>query len=404
MNAKLNLVKSIACAILLSSLLPAVAAPSPWLTTWACAPQLTEPKNLPPAPLANHTLRQFMRVSVGGKTLRVRLCNAFGTNAVVVKSAHLALAADGGAGAIDAATDKALTFGGASEVNLPAGADVWSDGMAFDLPPLAKVALSVFFGDVSSHTVTGHPGSRTTSYITEGNSLSAAALAGAARTAHWYIVTGIDVAPETPGAAIVTLGDSITDGRGSTTDGNDRWPDDLARRLATNAATREIAVVNVGIGGNGVFHGLGPSAEARFARDVLGQSGARWLIIFEGVNDIGGSKPAPAAELAGKLTAAYTHFAAQAHARGLRVYGATITPFGGSFYDSPAHETTRQTVNTWLRTNAVCDGVLDFDAALQSPTNATRLRPAFDSGDGLHPNPAGYQALANAIDLTWFAR
>jgi lysophospholipase L1-like esterase len=228
-------------------------------------------------------------------------------------------------------------------------------------------------------------------------------MAGAAKTAHWYIITGVEVLADNSSKGVVTLGDSITDGRGSTTDGNDRWPDNLARRLATNAPTAGLAVVNMGIGGNGIFGGLGPAAQARFDRDVLNQSGVRWLIVFEGVNDIGGASASGSSALATNLINAYIQFASKAHARNMRAYGATITPFGGNSYYTTAHEAARQTVNAWFRTNTVYDALIDFDAAVRSPVTLTNLLPAYDTGDHLHLNPAGYQAMANAIDLNLFA-
>lgn len=383
------------------------AAEEHWVSTWGCGPQLVEPRNLPPAPLANHTLRQFVHVSVGGKRLRVRLSNAYGTDSVAVNSAHIALSAGAGSATnaeINAATDTALTFRGRPSVNIPPGMEVLSDPIEFELPPLTNLAVSLYFGNVSATTLNGHPGSRTTSFINPSNAVDERAMIGAARTPHWYVITGIEVADGEHAQAVVVLGDSITDGRGSTTDGNDRWPDTLARRLFTNAATTEVAVINMGIGGNGVFGGLGPSALARFDRDVLAQSGARWLIVFEGVNDIGGANSTRSPALATNLVNAYSQFAEKAHARHMLVYGATITPFGGSFYYSPAHEATRQTVNAWIRTNHLYDGVIDFDAAARDPAKLTNLGADYNSGDGLHLNPAGYRAMADAIDLALFAR
>ncbi len=377
------------------------AAPDPWVATWGCGAQLTEPHNLPPLPLARHTLRQFVHVTLGGQRMRVQFSNAYGTSPVTIQIAHVALSAGRlGNGSIDPATDKALTFHGAPGVNLPPGQTVWSDPLNFNLPALTNLAITVYLGTISATTITGHPGSRTTSFIVPGNAVSAANLTDAATTPHWYLITGVDVWAPPAGKAVVVLGDSLTDGRGSTTDGNDRWPDDLARRLLTNSATTNVAVVNMGIGGNGIFGGLGPAAVKRFDRDVLDQSGVRWVLVFEGVNDIGAARQAG---MATNLIAAYRGFARQAHARGLQIYGATLTPFGGSFYDSPLHEAARQTVNAWLRTNTIYDGVIDFDVAARDPAAPARLRPAYDSGDHLHLNPAGYQALANAVDLKRFA-
>ncbi len=369
------------------------------MTTWGCALQLTEPGNLPPVPLANSTLRQFVHVTLGGKRLRARFSNAFGTNSVMMNSVHVALVAgagSAGAGAIDPSTEKALTFGGAPSVAIPPGETVMSDAFDYDLPALTNVAVTIYFENISAGAVTGHPGSRTTSFVHPGNTVSAASLPGAAKTAHWYILTGLEVLADRSRRGIVVLGDSLTDGRGSTTDGNNRWPDVLAGRLSTNAPTAGVAVINMGIGGNGIFGGLGPSAQARFERDVLSQSGARWLILFEGVNDIGAGAGAQ------RLTEAYARLIDKAHAGNLRAYGSTITPFGGHSYYTPAHEAVRQAVNTWIRTSSNFDGVLDFDAVVRNPVTQTNLLSAYDGGDGLHLNAAGYRALANAIDLTLF--
>jgi len=325
---------------------------------------------------------------------------------VVIHSAHIALtggAGSAGNGEINPATDKPLVFRGAPSVEIPPGEAILSDPCDFDLPALTNVAVSIFFGNISATTINGHPGSRTTSFILAANVVKAANMAGAAKTAHWYIITGVEVLADHLSKSVVTLGDSITDGRGSTTDGNDRWPDNLARRLATNAPTAGVAVVNMGIGGNAIFGGLGPAAVARFDRDVLNQSGARWLILFEGVNDIGGATDSVYPALATNLISAYTQFANKAHAHNLRAYGATITPFGGNSYYTTAHEAARQTVNAWFRTNTVYDGLIDFDAIARDPVTLTNLLPAYDTGDHLHLNPTGYQAMANAIDLNLFA-
>ena len=374
-----------------------------WVTTWGCGPQLTEPRNLPPAPLANRTLRQFVYVTIGGKHLRVRFSNAYGTSPVVINAAHVALAAgagSGGHGDINTATDTALTFHDMPSVTIPPGETVFSDPLDFNLPALTNLAVTIYFGDMSPTSINGHPGSRTTSFIQDSNVVSVASMPEASKTAHWYIITGVDVQADDSSKALVVLGDSITDGRGSTTDGNNRWPDNLARRLNTNAPTAGVAVVNMGIGGNGIFGGLGPAALKRFDRDVIDQSGARWLIIFEGVNDIGGDRNGTVAT---NLISAYKQFIDKAHAHNIVVYGATITPFGKSFYDSPLHETDRQTVNAWIRTNSLCDGVIDFDAAVRDPAAPANLLPAYNFNDWLHLSPAGYQAMANAIDLNLFA-
>jgi len=376
-----------------------------WLGTWGCGPQLTEPGNLPPATLANSTLRQFVHVTMGGKHLRVRFSNAYGTNSVTLNSVHVALSAGAGSaggGEIDTTTDKALTFGGAPLTTVPPGEVVLSDPFDYDLPPMTNLAVSIFFGNISANTITGHPGSRTTSFIQSGDLVTAASLPSAATTAHWYIITGVDVLADIASKAIVTLGDSITDGRGSTTDGNNRWPDDLALRLSTNPPTARVAVLNMGIGGNGIFGGLGPAAAARFDRDVPNQSGARWVILFEGVNDIGGATTSGSPALATNLIGAYQQFINKAHARNMAAYGATITPFGGNRYYTTAHEAARQTVNTWIRTNHLYDGVIDFDAVVRDPATLTNLLSTYDTGDHLHLNPTGYKVMAEAIDLKLF--
>ena len=369
-----------------------------WVGTWSSAPQLTEPANLPPPPgLTGNTLRQIVQVSIGGKKLRARFSNAFGDGPMAINAAHIALSAEGSA--IKTGSDRALSFQGKPSVTIPPGALVFSDPVDFDLAPLSDLAVTIHF-DGMPGDVTGHPGSRSTSYLQAGNSVSAADLPAAVRTQHWYVLTGIDVETENSSAAIITLGDSITDGRGSGTDQNDRWPDDLARRLQADKKLANIAVLNEGIGGNCVLRGgLGPTALARFDRDVLSQGGVHWLIVLEGVNDIGGGRDG---SVATNLIAAYGKMVEQAHARHIRVYGATILPFGGSFYDNPAHEAARQTVNNWIRTRGRFDMVIDFDAAMRDPQNPSHLLRTADSGDHLHPNEAGYQIMANAIDLKLF--
>ena len=287
-------------------------------------------------------------------------------------------------------------------VTIPAGKSVVSDPFDFNLPPLSDVAVTIDFGGTSA-AVTGHPGSRTTSYLEAGDEVSAPAMSKAAKTVHWYILTGIDVEANPSSAAIVALGDSITDGKHSGIDKNGRWTDDLARRLQADKKLSDIAVLNEGIGGNCVVRGgLGPTALSRFNRDVLSQNGVRWLIIFEGVNDIGTSRASDSATVATNIITAFEKFIAEAHAHHIRVYGATITPFGGSFYDTPAHEAARQTVNNWIRNSGKFDAVIDFDAVMRDPRNPLHLLRTADSGDHLHPNPQGYRMMADAINLKLF--
>ena len=278
---------------------------------------------------------------------------------------------------------------------------IFSDPIDFDLAPLSDVAVTIYFHE-TPRGVTGHPGSRATSFLAESNAVSAAQLPAAARLLHWYVLTGVDVLAKNSAAAVVALGDSITDGHGSENDKNNRWPDNLANRLQANAGARNVAVLNEGIGGNAVLRGgLGPTALSRFERDVLGQESVRWLIVLEGVNDIGGSRGTNST-VAQDLIAAFQNLVDKAHAKKIRVFGTTILPFGGSSYASPAHEAARQTVNEWIRTSGKFDAVIDFDAAVRDPQNPARLLRAADSGDHLHPSVKGYRMMADAIDLKLF--
>jgi lysophospholipase L1-like esterase len=373
-----------------------------WVGTWGTAPQLVEPDNMPPDPgLGDNTLRQVVRVSLGGDRLRARFSNEFGTGPVTLNAVHVATSAGGSA--IDPDTDQALRFDGEPQVTIEPGAAITSDPFQFALEPRTNVAITIHFG-VTSPDVTGHPGSRTTSYLLSGNEVSSAGFAGAVQTDHWYIINGIDVVAAEPVAAVVVLGDSVTDGRGSGTNKQNRWPDELARRLQENPDTRHVAVLNMGIGGNCVLCDcLGPTALSRFERDVIEQSRVRWLIILEGVNDIGQAEGAEAAAaIARDLIAAYNQMIDRAHAEGIRVYGATLFPFGGSFYDTADREAARKTVNEWIRNSGRFDAVIDLDVALRDPENLLCLLPAADTGDHLHPNETGHWMIAEAVDLVLF--
>ncbi len=388
------------------------AKPQVWLVTWGASQQIPEPHNaLPLEDLRDATVRQIFHLSVGGSTLRVHVSNAFGTEALRFTSVHIAHPPSPASAAIDPATDKALTFAGAADVSVPPGAEFVSDPVAYPVTALSDVAVT-FHLDTPPSTETGHPGSRATTYYVHGDSVSAADLPDAKHVEHWYQVSEIDVQADSHAASVVALGDSITDGHGATTNGNDRWTDVLAKRLQDSPKTLDVGVSNQGIGGNHLLtDGLGPNALARFDRDVLAPTGVRWLIVFEGVNDLGGLErlkevsAAEHAELVQRVLAAYQQIIARAHSHGLRVFGATITPYVGSGYYHPgrASEADRQAVNQWIRAAGHFDAVLDFDAVVRDPQHPDRLLPTYDCGDHLHPSPAGYRAMGESIPLTLFS-
>lgn len=383
-----------------------------WIATWGTAQQIPEPHNaLPNADLQDTTLRQVFRVSVGGSTLRVHFSNEFGTEPLQITAAHIALPIASSISAIDPATDKPLLFGGRANVLIPPGAEWISDPIDFAVPPLASVSVT-FHLDAPPSQQTGHPGSRATSYYVHGDAVAARDLIGAKQIDHWYLISGIDVLASPGAGSVIALGDSITDGHGATTNGNDRWTDVLANRLQASPATRKIGVSNRGIGGNHLLtDGLGPNVLSRLDRDVLSPAGAHWLIVFEGVNDLGALardgevSPQQHEALVARVLAAYRQIIDRAHARGMRVYGATITPYIGSgyYHPGPLSESDRQSVNRWIRERGHFDAVIDFDAVVRDPQHPDRLLPAFDCGDHLHPSPAGYKAMGEAVPLQLFA-
>jgi lysophospholipase L1-like esterase len=382
-----------------------------WVASWSTAQQIVEPKNaLPPDALHDATLRQVVRLSLGGALLRVHISNVFGTAPLHLTAAHIARL---GAvpGSIDTASDRALSFSGRADVTIPAGADYLSDTVVFAAPPLGDLVITLHYDEAPAQQ-TGHPGSRATSFYAPGDHVADAVLPGAVPVDHWYQIEGVDVASFGTAGAIVVLGDSITDGRGSTTNGNDRWTDALAWRLRRSPEWPNVAVLNKGIGGGRVLQdGLGPSALARFDRDVLAPASAKWLIVLEGINDLDVlTRDAPAtpeahAAMVAGVIAGYEQIVLRAHAHGIKVYGATILPdFGGDYYHPDArNEADRHAVNAWIRGPGHFDAVIDFDAALRDPAAPDALLPAYDSGDHLHPNPAGYKAMADAVPLALFA-
>jgi lysophospholipase L1-like esterase len=383
-----------------------------WVGSWACSQQVPEPENaLATEDLGDATLRQVVHLSVGGERLRVHLSNAFGTAPLRFTSVHVARPISIAGAAIDPATDRAVTFAGSGEVIVPAGAEFLSDPVALPVAALSDLAISVHL-EAAPARETGHPGSRATSYLVHGDQVAAADLVGAKKVDHWYQLAGVDVAMTGRGAAVVALGDSITDGHGATTNGNDRWTDVLAERLQAALAMRTtgvLGVLNEGIGGNHLLtDGLGPNVLARFDRDVLAQAGVRDLILLEGVNDLGGLtrqgevSEAEHAALVGRILGAYAQIVERAHAQGIWVIGATITPYAGSdyYHPGPRSEADRQAINRWIRTPGRFDAVMDFDQVTRDPTHPAQLLPAYDSGDHLHPSPAGYRAMGEAISLS----
>jgi lysophospholipase L1-like esterase len=384
-----------------------------WVGSWASAQQVPEPQNsLAADALADATLRQHVRLSLGGRRLRVRISNLFGTAPLAVDAATIARAADAAGAALVPGSVRVLRFAGRPDVLIPAGADCLSDPVALDAPALATLAISLHFPQAPARQ-TGHPGSRATSWIAPGNQAPALALQGAKGVAHWYQLAAVEVEAQPGAAAIVAFGDSITDGHGVVTDHNTRWPDILAERLQAAPATRRTSVLNLGIGGNRLLlDGLGPNALARFGRDLLGQPGMRWAILLEGINDLGTftseapKNPAEHQALVRRMIAAYAQMIARARARGVRLIGGTIMPFGGFTYYHPdaASEADRQALNAWIRTPGHFDAVIDFDALMRDPAHPGRLRPDYDSGDHLHPSEAGYRAMGEAIPLALFSR
>ena len=369
-----------------------------WIGSWVSAQQLTEPHNLPPEPgLSNSTLRQVIQLALGGERLRFSFSNEFGDAPLTLLRAHAALSTGGSA--IDRRSDTQLTFGGSPAVTLLPGATLTSDEIALNVSAFTNLAITLAFDGAPPRDLTGHPGSRTTSYLQPGADVSAPEMPAAQATEHWYFLSEIDVLGDARARAIVTLGDSITDGRGSTTDHNDRWPNLLSRRLLAQPETVLISVLNQGAGGNRVLEqGLGVPALARFERDVCGPPGVRWVVILEGINDLGASPPASAEALIG----AFREMTAKARARNIAVIGGTILPFEGADYFTAAGESARQAFNHWLRSSGELAGVIDFDRIARDPARPTRLSAAVDGGDHLHPCAEGYRIMANAIDLRLF--
>jgi lysophospholipase L1-like esterase len=402
----------LAPVVALAATAPAAASePAPldrWVGSWASAQQIPEDdKLLTPQSLAGATLRQIVHLSAGGPRIRIRVSNAFGATPLHLTEVHVAKPVGSGTGRIDSGTDRALTFNDRPDVLIPAGSQYMSDPVDYPVAPLSDLAITMRI-EAAPQPQTGHPGSRTTSYLIMGTPPASAELKGAQIFDHWYFLSGVDVASPPRAAALVVLGDSITDGRCSTTNGNDRWPDKLAARLQGSAATSGVSVLNAGIGGNRLLNdGLGPNALARFDRDVLAQTGVRYLLVLEGVNDLGTLPRPPAVtdaqheDLVRRMIGAYREIVSRARNHGIKVVGGTILPWMGATAYKPerANEADRQLVNAWIRAPGNFDAVVDFDRVTSDPAHPGQLRPEFDCGDHLHPAPEGYRAMATAIPL-----
>ena len=384
---------------------PAAAARSgyDWVTSWSAGPQHPTPGTLGMAGFHDQTVRDIIYPSVGGNTIRLELTNVFGRSALQVGRVTVAVAGLG-AGVVPGNIHP-VSFGGDASVRIPAGQEVLSDPVGMQVSALQELAVSIYLpGRTGVATV--HSAAQQVNWVSTAGDHAAESDADAFMipTQSWYYLSGLDVRSSGAAGTLVAFGDSITDGVQSTVGGNDRWPNDLARRLDTVAGPT-LSAVDEGIGGNRVLAATrccGPSAEARFARDALDQPGVRDVIVLEGINDIGqslGPLHSDDGLTPARIIAGYRDLIAQAHARGVRIFGATLLPYQGAGYYSPAGEAIREAVNAWIRTSGAFDGVIDFDAVMRDPANPLRLNPAYDSRDHLHPNDAGYQAMADAINL-----
>ncbi|RDL40777.1 SGNH hydrolase [Venustampulla echinocandica] len=395
-----------------------------WIPTWGTMPQLTEPGNLPSAPFNetgqvffNSTIRQTIHTSIGGSKIRLRFSNAFGITDLPITSVTVALPVNGSAGIkeIQAHTLKTVTFSGSANYTVPQGGLVVSDPIDFPVKPESILTVTLYLsGGQQTNMITSHPGSRTTSWWTFGNQVKEAALSGEslANAAHWYFLSNVEVTASKEASTFVIVGDSITDGRGSDNDQNNRWPDRLLSRMQKRGSTSNIAVVNQAAGGNRILNdGLGPNAIARLDRDVFAQAGVEYAMIFSGVNDIGTESVSPAAQknLGDRLIAAYSQMATRLKTFDITIFAATITPFSAAPgnetiqpYSDKEREKTRQRVNKWIRESGTFDDVMDFDAWLRDPAHVDRLNPLYDGGDYLHPNGKGYQRIADLFPLDSF--
>lgn len=373
-----------------------------WVGTWATAPQTVVKSFMPyNNNMSNRSVRQIVKVSIGGETIRLKLSNVYSTEPVVIRSIYIAHAKD--SFAIDPKSAQYVKFGDKYKVTIPAGKSITSDALPFNLKPLQRLAITINY--TTAPTVpTVHMGSRTTSYIMKGVTNAHSNFEKAFRENHWYNISGIDVyTMRTDLSSIAIIGNSITDGKCSTDNAQNRWPDIMSEMLQLKHKITNQGVLNLGIGNNRVVvpGGFGTLAKDRFDRDILGQFGVRKVIIFEGVNDIGAAKSGSSETVARQLIESYIAMIKKAKARKMKVYLATITPFKGAGYYSPFHEAARQTVNEWIRSQAKnVDGILDFAKLLQDPADDRCMKKEYASSDWLHPNPIGYKVMGTyAADI-----
>ena len=375
-----------------------------WIGTWAASPMLADGIRM--RPFANTTLREIVHISNGGSQVRLRFTNEFGVDPLTISNAHVALSAGGSD--TKAGSDHAVLFGGVASVRIAPGAAIYSDPVEFAVAPESDVAVSFFVPSQNMRAETAHLFAAQDNYVADGDQASAASLTQAKTVTSWYFFDGVDVPTADGARAIVTLGDSITDGAASTLNTNRRWPNVLAARLKQEHGMENVAVLDEGIGGNRVLNEqTGPSAISRFDRDVLGQNGVKYLVILEGINDIGrlanSRMMGPEDEInAQQLEQGLAQIADRAHQHGIKVIAATLTPYGGAGYWSEKGAQVWKDYNNWIRNCGLFDGVIDFAQIAADPANPDRFNPAYDSGDHLHPNDAGYKAMGGGIDLKLF--
>ena len=358
--------------------------------TWATAAEWTGEGDMPRMSLSGNTLREIIHVSIGGDELQLQLSNEFSREPVEIRQVYVADALD--SCDIDRRTATTLRFGGQTAVTIAPGQTAMSDNFRYRLKPMQRLAITICYGEQVPVNMTSHRGSRTTSFIANGTIAAKKRFTAAERLLHWYNICQLNVRTDGQVKAVAVLGNSITDGRGSTNDMQNRWPDQMAAALLKDQTSHPQAVLNLGIGGNCVVRGgLSEPALKRFDRDILGQKGVETLIIFEGTNDIGTSKHSE--QTAKEIIEAYQTLIRRAHEGGIKtVVGATITPVKGSSWFSPYHEAARQQVNEWIRNGGEFDAVIDFDKLTRDPDDQQRLKEAL-SDDWLHLNAEGYRVM-----------